>query len=145
MFISQKTKKFLSYILSSLTIVVLLMPLFISAAEEGCGAGSGEGCVPGGGGKVNINVEIKNPFKQNSIQGLLKTIIDEILIPVGSVVAVVMIMYAGFMYVTARGEPAKITKARDALLWAVIGAAILLGAWVLSTAITNTVDQLRAP
>ena len=54
-----------------------------------------------------------------------------------------MIMYAGFLYVTARGNSSKIEKAHNALLWAVIGAAILLGAWVISQAISSTIDQLR--
>ncbi|MEK7116861.1 MAG: pilin [Patescibacteria group bacterium] len=90
-----------------------------------------------------INIEIKNPFKQDTIEGLIETIVNDILIPIGGVVAVMMIIYAGFMYVTARGDPGKIKTAHDALLWAVIGAAILLGARVISEAIQETIDQLR--
>jgi hypothetical protein len=88
-------------------------------------------------------VELVNPFKGDSIQDLLKTIVNDILIPVGGVVAVIMIIYAGFLYVTARGNDTKITEAKNALTWAVIGAAILLGAWVISEAISATVTQLK--
>ena len=88
-------------------------------------------------------IEIKNPFKEETIEGLITTIIKDILIPIGSVVAVVMVIYAGFLFVTARGDTGQITKAKDALLWAVIGAAILLGAWIISEAISKTINQLR--
>jgi len=93
---------------------------------------------------VSMNIKIENPFKKDTIKGLIETIVNDILIPIGGVVAVLMIMWAGFLYVTARGDPGQIKKAHDALLWAVIGAAILLGAWVISKAIGATIDQLKA-
>lgn len=92
---------------------------------------------------VKMNIKINNPFKQDTIQGLINTIINDILIPIGSVVAVLMIMWAGFQYVTARGDTTKITEARKALFWTVIGAAILLGARILSDAIGRTIEQLK--
>jgi len=52
------------------------------------------------------------------------------------------LIYAGLMFVTARGEPSKITKARDALLWGMVGAALVLGARVLVTAIQGGVDNI---
>ena len=54
-----------------------------------------------------------------------------------------MVMWAGFKYVTARGDTTQIKEARDALLYAVIGAAILLGARILSDAIGRTIEQLK--
>lgn len=90
-----------------------------------------------------MKIIIENPFKEKTIEGLITTLINDILIPIGAVVAVVMVMYAGFLFVTARGNTAQIDKAKGALLWAVIGAAILLGAWVIAEAIKGTVDELR--
>ena len=80
--------------------------------------------------------------------GLLETLSERAglpngILPIGGVIAVLMIMYAGFLFVTAGGEPAKITKAKDALLYAAIGAAILLGAWVISEAIGGTIKELK--
>jgi hypothetical protein len=54
-----------------------------------------------------------------------------------------MIMYAGFKYVTARGDSTKIKEATTALTYAAIGAAVLLGAWVISQAIQGTINQFR--
>ena len=38
--------------------------------------------------------------------------------------SVVMGLYAGFLFITARGEPAQIKTARGTLLWAIIGIAV---------------------
>ena len=91
-----------------------------------------------------IDIKITNPLKggTDSIPVLLEKIISEALLPIGAVVVVVMIIYAGFLFVTAKGKPEDITKAKDALLYAAIGAGILLGARVLAGAIKATVIQI---
>ncbi|MBI5913402.1 hypothetical protein HY839_03080 [Candidatus Azambacteria bacterium] len=38
--------------------------------------------------------------------------------------SVVMGLYAGFLFITARGEPAQLKTARGTLVWAVIGIAV---------------------
>ncbi|OHA87307.1 MAG: hypothetical protein A3A90_01365 [Candidatus Zambryskibacteria bacterium RIFCSPLOWO2_01_FULL_35_19] len=139
------SKSFFKILIPIVVVIVLVMPMFVLAAN---GDGGGDTGGDGGGTTgsvppINSSIEIKNPFKENTIEGLITTIIKDILIPIGSVVAVVMVMYAGFLFVTARGDAAQITKAKDALLWAVIGAAILLGAWIISQAIGKTISQLR--
>ena len=58
--------------------------------------------------------------------------------------AVLYLIYAGFMFVTARGEAAKITKARNALLWGIIGLALVLGAQVIITAIDASIKGVFA-
>ena len=85
------------------------------------------------------------PGAECTIPGLLKVIISDIIIPIGGVVAALMIMYAGFLYVTAGGNETQIKKAHDALLWGAIGAAVLLGAYVIATAIQGTINQLGVP
>lgn len=92
---------------------------------------------------VKMNIKINNPFKQDTIPGLINTIINDILIPIGAVVAVLMIMWAGFKYVTARGNSTQVGEATEALKYAVIGAAILLGAKIISVAIDKTIQQLK--
>jgi hypothetical protein len=138
--ILKNKKNILSLFISGFIMMVLVIPMFTFAAVEGSNDGSGEGGNNGG----STLIEIKNPFKENTIEGLIRTIVNDILIKVGGVVAVLMIMWAGFMYVTAGGDPGQIKKAHDALLWAVIGAAILLGAWVISEAIQTTIGQLKS-
>ncbi len=45
---------------------------------------------------------------------------------------VLYIMYAGFLYVTAQGNPGKIEAAHRALLWSVVGGVVILGARLIS-------------
>ena len=53
-----------------------------------------------------------------------------------------MIILAGLRYVMARGNDSEIQKAHTQLTWTVVGAAVLLGAKVISMVITNTVRDL---
>lgn len=139
---SLKNKKILSRLISVIIILVVLVPLLIQAQNTtDTTVTSGASNSSGG---TSLKITLKNPFKSNSIEGLLKVIVDEILMPIGGVIAVLMIMYAGYLFVTARGNSAQIDKARDALVWAVVGAAILLGAWVISTAIGSTIRELKS-
>lgn len=125
----------------TILMVVFVSPVLVVAQSTGTTGNTSSTGTTGNTPKGVI--QIQNPFKQNTIRGFIETIIKDILIPIGSVVAVLMIMYAGFLYVTGRGNPAQIQKAHLALLWAVIGAAILLGAWVISDAIQSTINDLK--
>jgi hypothetical protein len=118
---SNRTKNILSGCIMAILLLFAASPFFIHAQE----------------------IVLQPPFKSTSIVELIRTIINEILLPIGGVVAVLMVMYAGFQYVTAQGNPGKIKDASNALRWAVIGAAILLGAWVIANAIKATIDQLK--
>ncbi len=132
-------KIIINFLIINILLVFCVAPTLLYAAEVVPGQPSE--IVPGQPNSGPIKIE--NPFKKDTIRGLIETIVKDILMPIGGVVAVLMIMYAGFLYVTAGGDPGQIKKAHDALLWAVIGAAILLGAWVISEAISKTIDQLR--
>ena len=52
------------------------------------------------------------------------------------------IVLSGFMFVTARGNQAKLTLAKKNFFAVLIGAILILGAWVLATLIGGTVTQL---
>ncbi len=100
----------------------------------------------GSTGNPTINATLQNPFKGgDSLFALLKTIINNILMPIGGVIVVLAFIYTGFLYVTAQGNTTKITGAHKALLYTSIGAAILLGAWVLANVICATIKQLGGP
>ena len=100
----------------------------------------------GSTGNPVINAKLDNPFRGgDSLFVLMKTIIKDILMPIGGVIVVLAFIYSGFLYVTAQGNTGKIETAHKALLYSAIGAAILLGAWVLATVICNTIGQLGGP
>ena len=119
---------------------LLLTPAFLLAQAGGGGT-------PGAGGTgnppVGVNVVFKNPFAVGSnLYDLAKAIVDKIILPIGGVLCVLAFIYAGFIYVTARGKEAQITKAHNALLFAAVGTAVLLGAWMLATVVENTIKAL---
>ena len=93
---------------------------------------------------VNYKIIIPPPLSTGTggIPVLIEKIISEAILPIGGVIVVIMIIYAGFMYVTAAGNETKVKNAHTALLYAVIGAAILLGARVLAGVIKATITQI---
>ena len=83
-----------------------------------------------------------NPLGETNLYGFLFKILNAavyILFPV----IVLMFVYTGFLFVAAQGNPAEITKARQALLWTVIGALVLLGSKALALAICGTVKSIN--
>lgn len=79
----------------------------------------------------------------DSLNDFLIAILDLIMVLMIPVI-VFFIIFAGFKYVTARGNPATIGEATRALTYAVIGGVIILGAVAISQMIKSTVDQFRA-
>ncbi len=94
------------------------------------------------GGPINDPVVmLDNPLGSTSLNDLISNILG-IVVQIGSIVVILMLVYVGFLFVIARGEPGAIIKARQALLYTVIGALILLGAQAISMGITETVKTL---
>jgi hypothetical protein len=57
-------------------------------------------------------------------------------------IIVLFLVYAGFLFVFARGDEKKINDAKRIFLWTFVGALLVLGAWTLSRAIKGTVDEI---
>ena len=86
-------------------------------------------------------VQLQNPLKSESLIGFFNDILNVIMVFAVPII-VFFIIYAGFKYVMARGNPGEIETANRALLYAVIGGVIILGAKVILTVIGGTVDAL---
>ena len=57
------------------------------------------------------------------------------------VLAVVLIIYAGFLWMTAGGDSAKVDKAKDYIKNAVIGIVIILAAYVITTFVLGQIQE----
>lgn len=88
--------------------------------------------------------KISNPLgdKNSNIFEFIETVIDAA-IKLGAVLAVLAIIYAGFLFVTAQGDETKIETAKKVLLYTAIGIAILLGARVITEIIKGTVTGVE--
>ncbi len=114
------------------------------SANPGGGSSPGGTGSPGGirtPGGTTEDAKLLNPLKVDSIEGFLIAIIDIILIFALPIV-ILFIMYAGFLYVTARGDTSKISTAHTALTWAIIGGVIVFGAKLIIELIKGTVGAL---
>ncbi|MCR4334233.1 MAG: pilin [Patescibacteria group bacterium] len=85
---------------------------------------------------------IENPLQVKTISELINSILGLVL-QIGLPVAVVFIIYSGFLFVTARGDPKKLTDAKSTFLWTVVGTAVLLGASVIAGVIDATIKQIK--
>lgn len=72
---------------------------------------------------------------------LLRAVLNAIVRIMMPVIAIMFIV-TGFMFVTAGGDEKKLETAKKMFFGTVIGAAIILGAWALATAIAGTIQQL---
>ena len=84
---------------------------------------------------------IPNWLKVGTIPEFLSEMF-KIIAEIGAVVLAVMIVYSGFLFVTAQGNEQALQKAKESFKWVLIGGAIILGAWVLSEAILQTITDL---
>lgn len=85
---------------------------------------------------------IPNPLGTITNFGDLVNKIADIVMAIGIPVAAVFIIYAGFLFVTARGNEEQIKKAKTTLYWAIIGTALVVGAKVIATALQGTISAL---
>jgi hypothetical protein len=71
----------------------------------------------------------------------LQTIIDNIfnlIWPIFAGFAVIMLIWAGILFLVARGDMTKLTQARGALIWGVVGVAVALLSFSIPLIIKNT-------
>lgn len=72
-------------------------------------------------------VRIENPITSDTFSELIGRIID-FLFALGMVAAPIMLIVAGFYFVTAQGRPEKIETGKKIILWTLIGLGIIIGA-----------------
>ncbi len=90
-----------------------------------------------------LMAEFGNPFGGNdsTFYDVLVAILNStihILYPV----LVLMVVYTGFLFIKAQGNPSELQKARQALLWTVIGGLIILGSVALAEIVKNTATAI---
>lgn len=127
-------KTSLSVVLSLVFSILLVVPLLAFAGDP----------------NVSPNptfepVTLDNPLANiDSLEELLVALLN-IFIVLMIPVIVFFIIYAGFKYVVAQGNPSKIEEAHRTLLYAIIGGVLVLAAVAISEIIANTVNQFTTP
>lgn len=85
-------------------------------------------------------IRFENPLGVDSIQALLGAILEIVLV-IAVPIIIFFLIYAGFQYVAARGNPEKLQQAHRALLFGLIGGVIILGGFAIVTIVTNLVQS----
>lgn len=124
---------FYKIILLSLAFVLFFAPV-VSLAQ---GSGADQPLIPSG----ISGTKIKNPISYNTINDFIKAILEGV-IKIGIPIIALAIIYSGFLFVFAQGNEGELTKAKNALLYSLVGATLLLGAWALAQLISETVLKL---
>jgi len=121
-FIKEKLEKFISIL-----FFIFLPTALIYADAHTCE--SGRFCNPISGA--------------NTIHEFIQVFLDGAL-TIGIPIVALAIIYSGFLFVAASGNSEKLGKAKTALLYSVIGAAVLLGSWALAELIRDTVLNISS-
>ena len=111
---------------------IFLLPVF---AQIG-------GTDPGGPiGGTDPSSRITNPIQSNTFGELMAKIADAAA-KIGLPLVAVFMIYAGFLFVSARGNEEQLTKAKTTFFWTIIGALLVVGAFAISLAIKDFAQKL---
>lgn len=84
---------------------------------------------------------LENPLRFTSIEKFIEGALQAMVMIALPIISV-FVIWAGFMFVKARGKPNEINDAKKNLVYVLVGATLILSAWVLATLIGSTVSQL---
>lgn len=138
----------LKYSFMIVFVFMIMSPFVFVNANTGDGGGTGGtggSGDTGGTGGTGITTKILNPLGEDgpqTIPDFIKKLV-EIVLYVGIPIIALAIIYTGFLFVKAQGNSEELTKAKKALLYTLIGGALLLGAFVIAQAIGSTVDEIK--
>jgi hypothetical protein len=96
---------------------------------------------------MNIFIEasgLQNPMPSiTSVSSLIKGVLG-IAMYVGIPFIGLLLVYAGFKFLFARGNAEKIKESRYNLLWIIIGIGVFLGAWAFAVMIDSTISSIMS-
>jgi hypothetical protein len=119
-----KLQKLLLSVITTFTLVLAPVPVMIGTASavDNCGSSPAANAVlkdlsGGKDGQVGTNCG------EDRVNNLFQTVVQLLSIIVG-VASVIVIIYAGFKYITSGGEQGRVANAKSTLLYAMVGLAV---------------------
>ena len=114
-----------------------------ASADSSSGSGSSGGsgiCPPGSKNMGATNITACNIDPAHNGDDLINDTnkIINVVIGVLGVVAVAVVIYGGFLFLTAQGDPGKIKKGKDSITWGIIGLIIALLSWSIINFVLST-------
>lgn len=87
------------------------------------------------------NQGLQNPLNVGGVSDFIALVL-RVMVMVALPIISLFIVYSGFLFISAQGNEEKLSKAKTNLLYVIIGAILILGAWVIATLIGGTVTQI---
>lgn len=131
-----KLKLFLPFFLF-FGIIMAVVPVFAQSTVEDFVPGVTD--TQSGKQTSNTSVSFPNPLAANDITDLVNTIATWLL-GIGATIAVIMVLWAAFLFMTSGGSEKKVTQARQTLWYAIIGLTVLLLAKGVALFIQNVLS-----
>lgn len=117
------------------------------SASADSSSGSSGICPPGSKNMGATNIAACNidpAHKGDDLISDTSKIINVVLGVLG-VVAVAVVIYGGFLFLTAQGDPGKIKKGKDSITWGIIGLIIALLSWsIINFVLSSTMSAPAA-
>lgn len=137
-------KKFAIITMFLLTLSLpMTASVFAQTTVRDSGNNSGT-VVQDSGNSEPVSIRLANPLKTiDNIPDFVRALLD-IVLTIAIPVIALAIIYAGYKFIAAQGNPTKLEEAKDTLKYVLIGAAILLAAYVIAEVIVNTVNAIRS-
>lgn len=122
-------------VMVGLGVVIMGQPVMAVSCPKGSVRGSANSL-----GECNIPDESATGggVSENSLWDTVRNIIN-LIIGILGVVAVIMIVIGGVTYVTSSGEAANVTKAKNIIMYAIIGLVVALLAYAIVNFVLNNV------
>ncbi len=86
-------------------------------------------------------VFVQNPVNYDDFPAFIEAVLA-VVMKIGMPIVVLMIIFTGLSFVLARGNEKKLEDAKHSLVWTIVGAGILMGAWVLAQAVAATIKAI---
>ncbi|MBI5794434.1 hypothetical protein HZA87_05160 [Candidatus Uhrbacteria bacterium] len=88
---------------------------------------------------TSVGTAIGTDATTNDLPALIGNLIN-VLLSVLGIIFVVLVVYAGFLYLTAAGEDEKVKKAKHLLTQSVIGLVIIIAAYAIATYVIDALS-----
>lgn len=84
---------------------------------------------------------LTNPISSTTFADLVAKLAKAVA-AIGVPLVAIFLIWSGFLFVTSQGNEKKLEEAKQAFYWAVIGGAVVVGAYALASAIVNFAQKL---
>jgi hypothetical protein len=138
--------------MKKIRLLVAAFPMLFVILGSSAYAAAPAGCVsaPTGSPKAQVleganqTGQTIDPCKDTGVNNIVGTIVNILSYVVG-IAAIIVVLLAGFKYITAGGDSGKISSAKNTLVYAIVGLVIAALAQVIVHTVFNSASNASSP